>query len=83
MRTPPRFVRRRKIAVGADVALAKITGIGDDAESLRGNKSGIDVSGLYVVKGASGFGLVDVTLGHAASIAALTTQAQTVLGRLP
>jgi hypothetical protein len=69
--------------IGASVALSAVTGIGDDAETLHATKSGIDMAGLYVVKGANGFALVDETLGTAASIPALETQAQTVLSRLP
>jgi hypothetical protein len=69
--------------LGAQVTLKQVTGIGDDAETLRGNRAGIDVSGLYVLSGAYGLALVDVTLGHAAGLDVLTAQAQTALDRLP
>jgi hypothetical protein len=69
--------------LSATVAMSQLSGIGDDAESLHGTKSGIDMAGLYVRQGLYGLALVDETSGHAATIADLTTQMQTSLGRLP
>ncbi len=65
--------------------MSQLSGIGDDAEWLHaGLGYGINVAGLYVVKGAVGFGLVDVLVGAPApSQSAMTGQATTVLGRLP
>jgi ABC-type phosphate/phosphonate transport system substrate-binding protein len=69
--------------LGGQVALSKLTGVGDDAESLHATLSGIDMAGVYVRQGTYGVALVDEAAGHAASVADLVTQAQTALGRLP
>ena len=68
---------------GGQVAMSQLSGVGDDAEQLHANGSGIDISGLYVRQDKYGLALVDVALGKAASISALKAQAQTSLGRLP
>lgn len=71
--------------LGSQVNMTQVSGVGDDAEFLQAAANNlIGISGLYVVKGTVGFGLVDVVAGGTApSQAALTTQANTVLGRLP
>lgn len=71
--------------LGAQITLTKVSGVGDDAEFLQAPLNNvINVSGLYVVKGTVGFALVDTVAGGTApGQAALTTQANTVLGRLP
>jgi hypothetical protein len=71
---------------GQPVNLNKVSGVGDDAESISASfaQYGISLSGLYVLKGTVGFALVDLVVGAPApTVAALTTQAQTVIGRLP
>jgi len=59
--------------LGGKLNVAKVSGVGDDAESITGSLSsiGVNVSGLYVLKGALGFALVDEVQGGAAP----TTQA--------
>lgn len=59
--------------LGGKLNVAKVSGVGDDAESITGSLSGIgvNVSGLYVLKGALGFALVDEVQGGPAP----TTQA--------
>jgi hypothetical protein len=59
--------------LGGKLNVAKVPGVGDDAESITGHLSSLDVnvSGLYVLKGTLGFALVDEVLGGAAP----TTQA--------
>ena len=59
--------------LGGKLNVAKVSGVGDDAESITGSLSsiGVNVSGLYVLKGALGFALVDEVRGGAAP----TTQA--------
>lgn len=63
--------------IGAQVSMCQPSGIGDDAQQLHAGRSGLDISGPYIRQGADGLALVDVALGHAASISALTTRAQT------
>ena len=59
--------------LGGKLNVAKVSGVGDDAEAITGSLSsiGVNVSGLYVLKGALGFALVDEVQGGAAP----TTQA--------
>jgi Protein of unknown function (DUF3558) len=59
--------------LGGKLNVAKVTGVGDDAESITGSLTsiGVNVSGLYVLKGTLGFALVDEVQGGAAP----TTQA--------
>jgi hypothetical protein len=59
--------------LGGKLNVAKVPGVGDDAESITGHLSSLDVnvSGLYVLKGTLGFALVDEVLGGPAP----TTQA--------
>jgi hypothetical protein len=59
--------------LGAQLNVAKVAGVGDDAESITGSLGsiGVNVSGLYVLKGTTGFALVDEVQGGAAP----TTQA--------
>ena len=61
------------------------SGIGDQAVTLSGTEAaaGISFNGVYVLSGATFFLIGDMVLHRApASIADLTTQAQTVLGRI-
>lgn len=71
--------------LGTVVNLSPVPGVADDAESLSGNiGAGLSVSGLYLLKGAIGVGIVDVALGASApTVAAMTGQATTVVSRLP
>jgi hypothetical protein len=71
--------------LGGQLNLSPVTGVGDQAESINASIGGqINASGIYVLKGLVGFALVDeVVGGPAPTVAALTTQAQTVVSRLP
>ena len=76
-------------AANVSLPVTKVPGVGDDAQAIYGNiavGNGVTLfaSGIYVLKGTISFALVDETgNGGAPSTAALTAQAQTVLGRLP
>jgi hypothetical protein len=76
-----------KQQLGAAVSLSRVAGLGDDAESLQGSGSlgggTLSLGGIYVLRGRTGFALIDATAGHAPGTGALTAQARTVLGRLP
>jgi len=66
--------------------LTAVSGVGDAAEFLHADLSQIeaDASGIYVLKGTVGFALVDLRQGGSApSQAKMTSQANTVIGRLP
>ena len=54
--------------LGGKLNVGKVSGVGDDAESISGSLSAlsINVSGLYVLKGTLGFALVDEVQGGAA-----------------
>jgi hypothetical protein len=72
---------------GVAINLTKVTGLGDDAysvnKSLSANGVTISISGIYVLSGVTGFGLVDEKItGPAPTVAAMVTQAQTVISRL-
>ena len=61
------------------------SGIGDQAVTVTGGEDAADIkfAGIYVLSGATFFLIGDLTLHVApASIADLTTQAQTVMGRI-
>jgi PBP1b-binding outer membrane lipoprotein LpoB len=70
--------------LGTQLTVTKVSGVGDDAESISGSLSdiGVNVGALYVLKGTVGFALIDETNGPAPSVQALIAQANTVLGRL-
>ena len=73
--------------LGGQVNLARVSGLGDDAESLQASLAGaggtVNMNGIYVLKGRTGFAIVGARLGGAApNSAALIAQANTVLGRL-
>jgi hypothetical protein len=73
---------------GTALSLKKVPGLGDDAQEIHSSMSAngvtINLAGLYVLTGATGFALVDVVVGAAApSIPSLVTQAQTLMTRLP
>jgi hypothetical protein len=72
-------------ALGGQVAMTQVSGVGDDAEFIQGPSGApIGISGLYVVKGTVGFALVDTLVGGTPpNQATLTGQANTVIGRLP
>lgn len=73
--------------LGGPLNLARVSGVGDDAESLSASLDGaggtLNMNGIYVLKGRTGFAIIGGRLGAAApSAAALTAQANTVIGRL-
>lgn len=68
--------------LGGKLNVAKVSGVGDDAESITGSLSsiGVNVSGLYVLKGTLGFALVDEVQGGAApTTPALSDETKKVL----
>jgi hypothetical protein len=74
--------------VQATLDTSNVAGLGDRAATLFGSMSlggqTIGFSGIYVLKGATFFAFQDLVVGQAPpSAAAMTTQAQTVLTRIP
>lgn len=75
-------------AQGINVKVTQLSGIGDGAALLtfKDTVGGMSVAatGMYLLKGTVFVAFSDVSIGHAApSSAAVKSQAQTVLGRLP
>jgi hypothetical protein len=71
--------------LGGKLNVAKVSGVGDDAESITGSLGsiGVNVSGLYVLKGTLGFALVDeVRGGPAPTTQALIDETKKVLSAL-
>jgi hypothetical protein len=69
---------------GLPINTSQVSGVGDTAEFVSFSALTLDASGLYVLKGAVFFALVDeVNGGNAPSQAALVAEARTVISRLP
>lgn len=75
--------------LGAKVPLTHVPGVGDDAQALQTSMSlsggTLYVGALYVLQGTVGFAIVDETNNSSGcpGTAALVSQAQTAIGRLP
>jgi len=69
---------------GLPINTASLSGLGDAAEFLSFSALSINAAGIYVLKGAIFFAIVDEVTGAAAPTqAALVAEAQTVISRLP
>ena len=81
---------KSKVPAGVRVSVhtSQVTGLADRAETLYGSTTiagqTIGFSGIYLLKGATFLAFQDLLLGHAPpSTAALQSEAQTALGRVP